>query len=389
MILDIIIILSSLITIAYCLLMVAYTIGWLKQKEFLLPTNFEPKTFISIIIPARNEEENIAACINSILAQKYPVSLFEILIVDDHSTDNTVEIVENFNKDNIHCFSLANYIKGGETSSYKKAALAAGISECKGELIITTDADCTAPNSWLLHIAAYYQSNNPTMIIAPVNYASNNNLVQTFQVIDFITMQGITAATHALKSGNMSNGANLAFTKAAFMQIDGYEGVDNFASGDDYLLMLKMSNLPDSKIAYLKSAKAMVVTQPQPDWHSFLQQRIRWASKSGKYDDKKLNAILILVYVFNLMFALLFISGIWCNQLLVTAVTLLIIKILAELLLLIPVASFFKKEWLLGYFPFLQPLHILYIIVAGFLGYAGNYEWKGRKIIRQKNLAQQ
>jgi glycosyltransferase involved in cell wall biosynthesis len=361
--------------------MLTYSRGWHKQQIFVLPQHYEPKTFISIIIPARNESRNIGNCIDSILAQRYPRELFEIIVVDDHSEDDTAAIVKAYAMDNVHSISLAEQIQdGGKLNSYKKAALAAAIRHSKGELIVTTDADCTAPNTWLSLVAARYEQDKPAMIVGPVTYTTNNSIVQLFQLIDFMSMQGITAAAHALKLGNMSNGANLAFAKSAYNEVNGYEGIDKLASGDDYLLMMKINKKYPGGIAYLKSPYATMRTLPQPDWRSFLQQRIRWASKSGKYDDKRLTAILLLVYLFNVAILAAGVAAIFNGVYLSILCAMLVVKIVLEFVFLIPVARFFNKEYALSYFIVLQPLHVLYIVIAGFLGFAGKYEWKGRKV---------
>ncbi len=370
-----------LLTAGYILLMLAYIKGWTQQKDFILPPVYAPHTKISVIIPARNESRNIGACLESILAQKYPHELYEIIVVDDHSEDNTVEVVHEYTDKNVRCISLADHLYiGQQVNAYKKAAIAAGISNSNGALIVTTDADCVVPNAWLMHIAACFEIENPSMIVAPVIYYSNHSILQLFQLIDFMSMQGITAAAHKLHLGNMSNGANLAFRKSAYEFIGGYEGMEHLASGDDYLLMTKINKFYPGSISYLKSPNAIVSTTPQYSWYSFMQQRIRWASKSGKYKDIRLTLILILVYLFNASFLVLTVGGFFNSALWYIAGLMLIVKILAEYVFIILVARFFKREWVLMYFPFLQPLHILYIIVAGFLGFAGGYKWKGRNV---------
>ena len=377
----IVLITCCVLTAGYILLMLAYRIGWARQTEFTLPANYKPLTFISVIIPARDEACNVGACIDAILSQKYPEALFEIIVVDDHSIDGTANIVKQYDRANIHCISLADHLDAtGQTNAYKKAALAAGIAQARGALIVTTDADCTAPNAWLLHLAAIYEQQRPVMIVAPVIYSAETSIVQVFQQIDFMSMQGITAAAHQLQLGNMSNGANLAFSKAAYEQVGGYEGITHLASGDDYLLMMKMNKAFPGGISYLRSQHAIVATAPQPDWSSFLQQRIRWASKSGKYNDTRLTAILIVVYLFNFSFVVLAVAGFFDHIYLCLAAAMLALKIIIEYIFLIPVARFFHKESVLKYFPFLQPLHILYIVLAGFLGFFGSYKWKGRNV---------
>jgi len=372
---------SSVLTLGYIWLMIAYRKGWAMQKEHKLYKNYVPQTKISVIIPARNEAANIGACMAALLKQQYPEHLYEVIIVDDHSEDETAAIVANYKDIRVKCLRLADYIPAGSVvNAYKKAAIATGIAHSFGELIVTTDADCIAPEGWLRHIAALYEEQQPVMIVAPVMYNANHTLVQVFQQIDFMSMQGITAAAHKLKLGNMSNGANLSFSKAAFEHVGGYDGIQHLASGDDYLLMMKLNNYAPNSISYLKSAHATVSTSPQPNWRSFLQQRIRWASKSGKYDDNRLTMILMLVYFFNFLFFILSIGVFFSHSTLYIVACIFMVKVLVELAFLIPVARFFGKSYVLWYFPFLQPLHISYIVVAGFLGFVGDYEWKGRRV---------
>lgn len=373
--LTVIVYISWVLLGAYVLLMLLYRWGWHRQKPFVIANDYAPITAISVIIPARNEKVNIANCIQSILAQDYPKGLLEIIVVDDHSDDNTADIVKGYYMQGVQYINLADYTDG-EVKSYKKLALATGIAQCVGDLIITTDADCTANPAWLKHLAAKYEQGKPVMIVAPVNFTADNSLVQVFQSLDFMSMQGITAATLQLKLGNMCNGANLAFEKAAYTQVGGYQGVDHIASGDDYLLMMKLAKVFPNRISYLKNTAAIVSTPPQPNWAGFLQQRIRWASKSGKYDDNKMTAVLLLVYLFNFSFLLLLLAdGVYPHLLAILA-----IKTIVELLYLYPVAAFLGKKPQLLLFPLLQPLHIAYIITAGFLGFAGVYRWKGRQV---------
>ena len=376
-----ILIFCLLLTLAYISLMLAYRTGWRRQKDFVLPAQFVPSTFISVVIPARNEQHNIGACIESVLAQKYPLGLLEIIVVDDHSEDATAAVVNEHAADNVRYINLADHLEPGrKITAYKKAAIAAGIKQSNGTLIVTTDADCTAPNSWLMHMAAIYEQQRPVMVIAPVIYWGNHSLLHIFQCMDFMGMQGITAAAHRLRLGNMGNGANLAFSKRAFEEAGGYEGIDNMASGDDYQLIAKLEQRQPGRISYLKSVNAIVSTKPQHDWQHFIQQRIRWSSKSGKYKDTRLTGILIMVYIFNLSFLILMVMGFFYPVFFYTAFLMLLLKITAELVFLVPVAQFFGERRMLVYFPFLQPLHILYVICAGYAGFVSKYKWKGRTL---------
>jgi cellulose synthase/poly-beta-1,6-N-acetylglucosamine synthase-like glycosyltransferase len=281
----------------------------------------------------------------------------------------------------VRVISLREILADGEVlQAYKKKALSAGIAGSRGQLIVTTDADCIAGPDWLRTIAAIYERNDASMIIGPVAYTPALTLVGVFQELDFMTMQGITVAARQLRMGSMANGANLAFSREAFGAVNGYSGIDHLASGDDYLLLHKMQQQFSHRIHYLKSSEAIIRTAPQPDWGSFLQQRIRWASKSGKYPDHRLTAVLLLVYLFNVSILVTTIAGFWLPELFLLAAGMLIVKTIAELIFLLPVAGFFGNRKRLWIFPLLQPLHVCYIVLAGFLGMWGGYRWKGRAV---------
>ncbi len=355
--------------------------GWERQPIFRLNNNYQPKTKISIIIPARNEADRIGDCITSILKQNYPAALLEVVVVDDHSEDNTVQVVNGFGKKQVRCISLSDWLNGKEgVVAYKKEAIAAGIANSSGQLVVTTDADCIMGTNWLRQIAGRYEVYQPVMIVAPVDYSPTKSFLDVFQSLDFMSMQGITGATHELKMGNMCNGANLAFARTAYEAIGGYKDIDHLASGDDYLLMMKMQKEYPGRVDYLKSQEAIVYTPPQPDLKSFLQQRIRWASKSGKYDDKIMTLVLSFVYLFNLSMLVLAIASFFNYTAILLSGAMLLIKIISEMIYLFPVARFFSKVKQLLYFPFLQPFHIAYIVFAGLMGLIGVYRWKGRKV---------
>jgi cellulose synthase/poly-beta-1,6-N-acetylglucosamine synthase-like glycosyltransferase len=178
----------------------------------------------------------------------------------------------------------------------------------------------------------------------------------------------------------MCNGANLAYEKKAFSEINGFEGIDTIASGDDMLLMYKIWGKFPDRVHYLKSKQAIVRTQPAKTWKDFFNQRIRWASKARHYNDKRIFWVLLLVYLFNLSFLVLLVAGCWLPVLWIYLAVFWIAKTLVEFPFVYSVAKFFGQQSLLKYFFFFQPLHIAYTIIAGLLGQFGNYEWKGRRV---------
>jgi cellulose synthase/poly-beta-1,6-N-acetylglucosamine synthase-like glycosyltransferase len=372
---------TILLFILYSGLIIYYRQSWLGIQELNQPlTNGNPSTKISIIIPARNEEENISTCLTSILAQNYPANLFEVIIVDDHSTDKTANIILSFNKQNVKLISLKDFTDNNPLNSYKKKAIEIAILQSTGDLIVTTDADCIVQKTWLQSIANFYDQYKPAFIAGPVTYYNENNFLKIFQSLDFMTMQGITGAAVYKKFHSMCNGANLAYEKKAFYEVGGFKGIDTIASGDDMLLMHKIYTLHPERVLYLKSKESIVQTLPMNTFSSFLNQRIRWASKADKYDDKKIFFVLLLVYLFNCWFIVLFFLGIWNLNFRILLIGSLVVKTIIELLFLFPVSKFFSRQKLLWWFPIAQPFHILYIIVAGWLGKFGTYKWKERKV---------
>ena len=365
--------------------MALYIKGW---RQYRKPQTIPAKTgtpSLSVIIPARNEAENIGRCVRSILDNHYPSHLLEIIVIDDFSEDDTAAIArEMLQGGQGRVLSLKEYLSKDERlNSYKKKALEIAIGEAKGDWIITTDADCEVPLTWLQALTNAMQDPQVKFVAAPVSFTPalpRRDLMYYFQSLDFMTMQGITAASAAANLGNMCNGANLAFEEKAFDAVGGYKDIDHIASGDDMLLMYKIRRQFPGSIAYLRSEQAIVHTPAQPDWKSFLNQRIRWSSKADKYDDKKLTAILAFVYFFNLSFVPLFVAGFFNFFYWKWMFGILFAKIVIELVFLAPVAAFYGKMRELWYFPLLQPLHITYIIMAGFLGKFGSYQWKGRTV---------
>jgi cellulose synthase/poly-beta-1,6-N-acetylglucosamine synthase-like glycosyltransferase len=376
------IIIAALLFLAYAAVMIFYFSAWQALPDFSSPqTNSSTK--VSIIIPARNEEKNILGCLSSLKNQTYPKNLYEVIVVDDHSTDDTWNVLQHVDdvEMNVKKLKLSDYIKASsESNAYKKLAIETAINHAAGSLLVTSDADCLFNNEWLQTMVSFYETTNAKFIAAPVKITSANNLLDIFQTLDFIALQGITAASVSKKFHSMCNGANLAYEKNIFFEVEGFKNIDNIPSGDDLLLMHKIYKKYPDDVLYLKNKNAMVTTQPQSGWRNFINQRIRWASKAAVYDDKRIFWVLLLVYCFNLLFPVLTIAACWNIHFLLLAAVLFILKVFVEFLFVQSVAKFFDQQSLMIYFPFLQPLHILYIIISGFFGKFGSYQWKGRTV---------
>ena len=359
--------------IGYSILIFYYWLGWRTIPYFNIDQPGQPVS-VSVIIPARNEENNIGALLQSLQRQDYPKQFFEVIVVDDHSSDSTAEIVSRFPE--IKLLKL----EGDVNNSFKKKAIEKGIVAASGELIITTDADCIPLPDWLKVMVAFKETTNAVLIVAPVVFNCNSQIIQVFQAMDLMILQGITGASVFKKVHSMCNGANLAYDRKVFFEVGGFTGIDQIASGDDMLLMHKIATKYPERIHYLKSKEAMVSTSPMLSWKAFFNQRIRWASKATYYLDKRIFWVLLLVYLFNVSFIILLAAGFWNHSYWLYLLLAIVLKTLAELPFFHTIAAFFGKQWAVKYFFFFQPLHIFYTVIAGLLGQFGKYEWKGRRV---------
>lgn len=368
--------------LGYGMLISYYDRSWNSISDFNDndPGDSSAQISITVIIPARNEEQNIGACLSSLWQQDYPPGLLEIIVVNDFSTDRTVEIVKQFRQGNIKLIHLGEYVGKNDINSYKKKAIEIAISQSKGDLIVTTDADCIAGNQWLKSIASFQKKTNAVFIAAPVKMPADKSLLSIFQSLDFLTLQGITGAAVQQKKHSMCNGANLAYLKSAYHAVNGFNGIDEIASGDDMLLMHKIAQKFPDQYFFLKSSKAIVSTKPEKTWSGFLQQRIRWASKADKYDDKRIFYVLLLVYLLNLCIGVFLVAGCWNYKYWIQFLLLITGKIAFEYPFVKKVAGFFDQQKLVKWLSLLQPMHIFYTIIAGLLGKVSSYEWKGRKV---------
>lgn len=330
---------------------------------------------VSIIIAARNEEVNIGNCLNSLLKQDLPKEQVEIIVVDDQSVDKTAALVRTYADKGIKLISL-----GKQEAFGKKAAIARGIAAATHNIIITTDADCSFLPRWLNTMLSFREETDAVFVAGPVQFRKEKTMLDRFQSLDFIALQGITAAAVSHGQLNMCNGANLLYTKEAFLQVKGFEGIDHIASGDDMLLMEKIDKAFPGKTGYCFSEEAIVVTEPAASLKSFIQQRIRWSSKAKNYNSLTIKATLVLVYLVNSTMVSLMLAGIYDWRLLKFWGLFIGMKAIVELPFMIRIARFFKKSALIPWFIPFQPIHAMYTFVAGTFGLFSTYHWKGRKL---------
>lgn len=370
-----------LLLIAYSLLINRYYRNWNRLPEFQSKA-VEEYPSISVIVAARNEADHLPLLLKCFGAIDYPADRWELILVDDHSSDESLAIMKSAknNLPNLKVVELRDLMSADmQTLSFKKKAIESAIAMATGEWIVTTDADCRFEPAWLKTIAAFAMEKKARCIAGPVKIEPGRSLIALFQSLDFVTLQGITAAAVSGKMHILCNGANFAYTKAVFTECGGFAGIDKLPSGDDMLLMQKIFDSYPDDVHYLKSREAIVTTKAEKDWRSFFRQRIRWASKSNQYTDKRILAILGLVYAFNLAFLVMAIIILFKPNWLFLLLLFIMAKWIIEYGFVSSVCRFFSLR-LMRYFLLFQPLHIIYTIVAGWLGTFGSYEWKGRTI---------
>ncbi|RZL49964.1 MAG: glycosyltransferase [Pedobacter sp.] len=366
------------LTLIYVFVVATFIRGWAKIKFFKI-NNASPKTKVSILIAARNEELLIGKTIDDILAQDYDKTLVEIIIIDDHSTDRTSEIISSYAPQGVKLITLN---EANALNSYKKKAIQTAIGEATGTLIITTDADCRMGKNWLKTIVNCYEVNGYKMISSPVAYFEEKTFFERLQTLEFSYLIGLGASTIGNKNPSTCNGANLAYEREAFFEVGGFKGIDDLASGDDELLLHKMAAIYEGKIGFLKNTDAIVYTHAKPTLGELIQQRKRWASKSTRYKEKSVIILGVTVWLFNVsiivnaILSIIFPHGDSIHFL----VFQLLFKMGMETSFLVNITRFFKRKQLLFLIPFLSILHVLYIVYIGIAGNSGKYNWKGRMV---------
>mgnify|MGYP003624249741 CR=1 FL=1 len=363
------------ITIIYLLLIVSLIYGFEKIKLFKL-TSLPSQTLFSVIIPFRNEANNLPQLLESIKSLKYPKHLFEIVFVDDDSEDDSAELIMGF------LANARNDIKvipnERTTSSPKKDAIATAIKQAHFDWIITTDADCTLPKYWLDGFDECIQQTQPTCIAAPVTYRSNSSFLNRFQVLDFLSLQGATIGGFGIQQPFLCNGANFAYKKEAFIAVKGFGGNSHIASGDDIFLLEKMGKHFPKQVQFLKCEHAIVTTSSQSSWKALLAQRIRWAAKTSSYNNwfgKFTGLVVLLMNALILIGVLLAIFGVLNWKILFYLV---FIKFNIDFLLILKTATFFNQREVLPsvLFGFLiYPFFLVYVVC---LSVFKGFKWKDR-----------
>ncbi|WP_158839233.1 glycosyltransferase family 2 protein [Polaribacter sp. L3A8] len=369
----------------YAILIVSLSIGF-KNSPNYIPQNTETKTSFSVIIPFRNEAKNLPLLLKSISELKYPKNLVEFILVDDASSDNSIEVINNFlsvitNEEQGETFKDATridikVIKNVRISnSPKKDAITTAITTAKNNWIVTTDADCMLPINWLNILDNFILNKKPNMVVAPVNYKVENNFLEQFQLLDFMSMQGTTIGGFGINFPFLCNGANFAYKKTTFLELNGFKGNNNIASGDDIFLFEKFIKADKKSVRYLKSPNAIVTTFPVKSWTDLMNQRTRWAAKTSSFSSLRVKLIGLLVLFTNCFVIYYLLTG-SVKMMFVP----LVLKMSIDLFLFLPTIQFFnhKSSFFKWYFlsSLLYPFFSILVILKSIFF---KYGWKDRR----------
>ncbi|MFT4847782.1 MAG: biofilm PGA synthesis N-glycosyltransferase PgaC [Sediminicola sp.] len=366
----------------YTLSLVILSIGFRKLPVFtekLLPE----KTRFSIVIPFRNEAENLQGLLESLQKIKYPSHLFEVIFVDDASEDNSVKIIKQILEQNTGLEHFHIIKNERHSASPKKDAITAAITISKYEWILTTDADCTLPAAWLKAYDSFIQTNRTTLVAGPIVYKASTSIVEQFQKFDGLSLQLVTMGSFGLQNPILCNGANLAYRKEAFYSVQGFSENNHIASGDDIFILEKILKIAPKEVHFLKSKEAIVKTLPQRSGTDLINQRIRWTSKTAKQKSffSKLLGMLVLLINFLILVGLIY--CITKPYFLPYYLVFLIGKVLLDFYVITICNAFYRSKINLGTFLLsacIYPIATVIIVLGSLIG---TYSWKGRKFEKQ------
>lgn len=369
-----IILVLHIIILSYCFAIIALIYGFTKVNSYEY-IGLTPKTKFSIIVPFRNERDNLPILLQSLSELNYASGLFEVILVDDNSEEEFMihtEIKSDFR------FKISVIKNIRVSNSPKKDAIVTAMQTVNTDWIITTDADCVAKTNWLLTLDNYIQLHKVAMIAGAVTYDCGNSFLHHFQQLDLASLQAATIGSFGIKKGFMCNGANFAYTKAFFQELNGFDGNDKIASGDDVFLLQKAIAKSPEKVHYLKSENTIITTKPLDNWKDLFYQRVRWASKTSSYQSSFGKRLGLVVFTGNLGLVLAVGFGILNFISFLNIVLLFLLKFTVDAIL-IDKANHFLNKSKMHYLVLSSLLYPFFSVSVALYSLFGKYEWKGRR----------
>ncbi|MFC2083814.1 glycosyltransferase [Bacteroidota bacterium] len=340
-------------------------IGILKKFKRVSETKLPS---VSVIVAVRDEEENIHDCIRSLNNLNYPDEKIEIIIIDDHSTDNTSEIVKNFIS-NKQKFKLLFVEKQIGKLSGKANAISNAIKEARGEIILTTDADCAVSPNWAKTIASYFTED--VAVVCGFTNQNENKLFGAMQSVDFIYLLAVASGLINLGKPLSCIGNNMSYRRDVYDEMGGYESLP-FSVTEDSRLLIAIDKLKKYKILYPLDPEGLVTSKPCTDLKSLYLQKKRWGVGGLDTDffgygvmgiGFLLHICILLVPVFLSLNVLLFAFS----------------KFILDYFLLFYVYHKLRLKLKLTHFLLFELYFILYVILLPFILLINrNVNWKGR-----------
>lgn len=369
-----------LVTACYLGLVVALIYGWKKTPEFSL-TKTNAETGFSIIVPYRNEAENLPVLLKSLSGLHYPLEKFEIFLVNDESVDDSKNQCEAFQKSfpEMNIRLLDNVRR---SASPKKDAVQTAIDESAFDFIVTTDADCVVPPNWLRGFDQEICENSSKLIAGPVGFiqeaGQKKPMFRKFEEMDFMSLQSTTIGSFGLEKPFMCNAANLCYEKKAFLDHAGFSENENIASGDDVFLLQSLRKR-GLKVSFLMSKNHIVFTKFQNSIGSLVNQRIRWAAKASAYKScfgKFSGGIVFLMNLLLIIYAFLALFDLVSYQ---YVMLVFLLKFNADFVLIYKAVKYFERESLMRSYFWCSLLYPFFSVYVAGLSFFSGYEWKGRR----------
>jgi cellulose synthase/poly-beta-1,6-N-acetylglucosamine synthase-like glycosyltransferase len=337
-----------------------------RKKYEKLPDNLPS---ISVIVAARNEKDNILECMESLSNLEYPEGKMEIIIVNDRSTDNTGEIIEDFIKDKPLIKTIIPREPQGALKG-KANAIDSAIDIATGEIILTTDADCTVSRTWARTIASYYTKD--VGLVCGYTTQQSYSLFSGMQGIDFVYL--LTVAAGAMNRGNPNSciGNNMSYRKSAYEESGGYKNIP-FSVTEDFKLLMAIHELNKYEIIFPLDPGALVVSKPCPNFKTLYHQKKRWGV-GGLDSDLRGFAVMAkgIVAHIGMMLTPFFFSPV--------AVLLCLVKIFADLFFSYSIYKKLKIDFNIKYFLAFELYFILYVTFLPLVVLRSRkVKWKGRE----------
>ena len=335
---------------------------------------------VSVIIPVRNEEANIRMLLEDFQNQDYPQDRFNVIVMDDGSTDQTAnivnEITEKVSYSIIYVLNTGSY--NNITWNGKKSMIMQAVGISKASIILQTDGDCRVGPKWISVLAASFKDPKIQFLTGPVIYKYQNGNYHQMLQMDLAGLIVSSAAMINLNLPVMASGACMAYRKETFEDLGGYKSNLDYSSGDDSFLMHAVSKNYPGSIKFIKNTEAVSYTVAPGSWTDFYNQRIRWAGKWNYHQNSTIKILAIFIFLVHLSFLAILFWAILSSEY-VLLIFMLTARMLLEGSILASWYKLFKLKLNIPLFLLASLMYSFYAVFFGILANTSTFTWKGRK----------